>query len=98
MVSKYLSWKNSAKVIGFILTASAVVFALKYYQHRHFSNPMIPFGVLIQAAKPYLTATIVSIIATITAWFFYYISKYKITALIGVIAFVSIIYILSRIY
>lgn len=88
MEIKHLNWKDSAKVIGFILVASIVSDAITYYQYRYSPlTAIIPESVMIQAAKPYLVGTIASIITTITAWTFYYFSKYKITVAVGVIGF-----------
>jgi hypothetical protein len=42
---------------------------------------------MIQAARPYLVAIIASTIATLTAWTFYYIAKYKIAIGVGLLSF-----------
>ena len=86
---KSINWKVLALVIGVVLLLSVITNALNYYETRHLNlSPIIPEWVMIQAAKPYLVGTIVSIIATITSWTFYYFSKYKITVLVGVMTFI----------
>ena len=86
---KSINWKVLALVIGVILLLSIITNATNYYHYRHLNlSPIIPEWVMIQSAKPYLVATIASIVATITAWTFYYFSKFKITVGVGVAAFI----------
>jgi hypothetical protein len=86
---KNINWKDVAKVIGLILLASIIGNALKYFEYRHSNlSELIPEWVMIQAAKPYLVATIASTLATCTAWSLYYFSKYKTTVIIGLLTFI----------
>jgi len=86
---KDTTWKSAAKVVGLILLVSIIGNALKYYEYRHLNlSELIPEWVFIQAAKPYLVATIASLVATFTAWTFYYFSKYRATVIVGLLTFV----------
>ena len=58
-----MSWKDSAKAIGFILLIGFVFDVINYYQHRFlYVSPLIPEEVMMQSAKPYLVATVSSIV------------------------------------
>jgi hypothetical protein len=88
-LNRIINWKILALVIGVLLVLNIIPNALSYYHFRYLSrSPMIPQGVMIQASKPYLVSTIASIIAAVASWMFYYYGKYKITLLVGLIAFI----------
>ena len=86
---KNIDWKVFAKIVGILLVLSIFSNAVKYYEYRYFNlTAFIPEWVMIQAARPYLVGMIASTIATLTAWTFYYFSKYKITIGVGSLSFV----------
>jgi hypothetical protein len=87
-------WKHVAMLVCFMLVSSLIGNGIEYFRTRNSylsAITLIPDWVFVQAAKPYLVATIASAVATVIAWILYFRSKYKVAILIGFVTFVFLL-------
>lgn len=84
-----IRWKEVAMVLGLLLLCTCFSNFLSYYQKRYlFTSPLIPEWVLIMIAKPYLISGVVLAICSLPVAGLYYLKKYKISAIVSIVAFI----------